>query len=69
MMTMLAVRCCVSRDPKRRYLDVVKEDKQQAGVKEDERLTQVYGESAMATTDGKTGRRIYFHHIFSITPA
>ena len=42
MMTMLAVRWCVSRDPKRRYLDVVKEDKQQAGVKEDERLTQVY---------------------------
>ena len=48
---------------------MVKEDKQQVGVKEDERLTQVYGGSAVVTTDGKTGRRIYFHHIFSITPA
>ena len=39
MMTMLAIRCCVSRDPKRRYLDVVKENRQQVGVKEVERLT------------------------------
>ena len=42
---------------KRRYLDVVKEDMPEVGATEDDVLTEVYGESAAATSDGKKHKK------------
>ena len=38
--------------PKRRYLEVAKEDMREIGAREDEVLTKVYGESAVVTSSG-----------------
>ena len=39
--------------PKSRYLDVVKEDMQGRGAREDEVFDRSYGESTVVTRDGK----------------
>ena len=40
--------------PKRMYFDVVKEDTQEVGAREDEALNKVCGKSAVATLDEKS---------------